>query len=61
MCSLVIVGPQINVSTSLAQREKDRVGLHRQKTKAALIIQLAWRRQGQGPSGWEGPGSRESV
>lgn len=25
-------------------REKERVTMHRQKTKAALVIQLAWRR-----------------
>ena len=38
-------GPHfVNVSSSLALREKERVSLHRQKTKAALIIQLAWRR-----------------
>lgn len=28
----------------IKDREKERVGLYRQKTKAALIIQLAWRR-----------------
>ena len=32
--------------SDLVQREKERVGLYRQKTKAALIIQLAWRRSG---------------
>lgn len=26
------------------QREKERVSLYRQKTRAALVIQLAWRR-----------------
>lgn len=32
------------VHSELALREKERVGLYRQKTKAALVIQLAWRR-----------------
>ena len=31
-------------TVELAAREKERVGLYRQKTKAALVIQLAWRR-----------------
>ena len=30
--------------SDLVQREKERMGLYRQKTKAALVIQLAWRR-----------------
>lgn len=30
--------------SGLAHREKERVLLYRQKTKAALVIQLAWRR-----------------
>ena len=35
---------QPGVHSELVQREKERVGLYRQKTKAALVIQLAWRR-----------------
>ena len=35
---------QKGVASDLAAREKERVSLYRQKTKAALVIQLAWRR-----------------
>ena len=39
-----MVSLQKGVHSELALREKERVGLYRQKTKAALVIQLAWRR-----------------
>ena len=32
------------VHSDLVQRERERVSLYRQKTKAALVIQLTWRR-----------------
>jgi hypothetical protein len=32
------------VPSEILQRDRERVALYRQKTKAALIIQLAWRR-----------------
>ena len=32
------------VPKDLRAKERERVGLYRQKTKAALVIQLAWRR-----------------
>ena len=32
------------MSSDIVAREKERVSLYRQKTKAALVIQLAWRR-----------------
>ena len=35
---------QPGVHSELVQRERERVSLYRQKTKAALVIQLAWRR-----------------
>ena len=38
--------PQRGVHSDLVQREKERVELYRQKTKAALVIQLTWRRSG---------------
>lgn len=33
-----------SAARGLLAKEKERVGLYRQKTKAALVIQLAWRR-----------------
>ncbi len=32
------------MTSGLAAKERERVGVYRQKTKAALVIQLAWRR-----------------
>lgn len=32
------------LQSELAQKDKQRISLHREKIKAALIIQLAWRK-----------------
>lgn len=41
-CTLVFV--QKSKASGFAAKERERVGMYRQKTKAALVIQLTWRR-----------------